>query len=43
MNPINREEFSEAIVNIGRVTKVVKGGSRFRFGRPNLRRAAGLK
>ena len=31
MNSVNREEFSEAIVNIGSVTKVVKGGRRFRF------------
>lgn len=31
VNNINREEFEERLVNVGRVTKVVKGGRRFRF------------
>ncbi len=31
INDINKEEFEEVIVNIGRITKVVKGGRRFRF------------
>ena len=28
---INKEEFEEVVVNVGRITKVVKGGRRFRF------------
>ena len=31
MEKFNREEFEEVIVNIGRVTKVVKGGRKMRF------------